>query len=321
MEITRLEELRPRNVWEIIDDAFDIYRAHFSLFAAITAIVYVPYLLINMAATASLLGPLARGQFTSGFFTYAALTVPLSVLMYMLQIGATSLAVDDLLRGRAASVGSVYRRVVRHLFTLLFAGIIIALLTGFGVLLFYVGALLVVTYYAFTAPIIVLERRGPFAAGKRSRDLSIVNSGRVSGMILVLFALMMMLTSGITALLQGATYLIPGVAQAAAERQMQQMIIQQVIQGVASALLAPLPAIAITLLYFDVRVRHEALDMIVEAEAAGIPLAPDPFGGVGYGDAAAARRAQQRVERQRARAAVAATGTRTTGPPFGGGSR
>lgn len=308
MEITRLEELRPRSVWEIVDDACDLYRRHFSLFAAITAVVYVPYLLINMFAAASIIGPVSRGQFGSAFFAYAAVVVPLTVLMHMLQIGATALAVDDLLRGRSTSVGFVYRRVVRHLFALLLAGIVISILTGFGVLLIYVGALLVLTYYALTAPVIVLEKRGPFAAAKRARDLAIVNLNRVCGMILLLFALTLMLTSGITALLQVGTLIVPGGAQSAADQQVQMMIFQQVIQGIASALLFPLPAIAITLLYFDVRVRHEGLDMITQAEAAGVPLAPDPFGGVGFGDAAAAKKAQQRIERQRARAAARSGG-------------
>ena len=45
-------------------------------------------------------------------------------------------------------------------------------------------------------------------------------------------------------------------------------------------LLLPLPAIATTLLYYDLRVRREGLDVEAEAAAWGVPLAPDPFGGV-----------------------------------------
>ena len=43
-------------------------------------------------------------------------------------------------------------------------------------------------------------------------------------------------------------------------------------------LFAPLYGIAITLLYFDIRVRREGLDIVALAERIEHPLAPDPFG-------------------------------------------
>jgi hypothetical protein len=42
VEISTLADLRPRTVWEIVDDAFDLYRERFALFASLAATVYVP---------------------------------------------------------------------------------------------------------------------------------------------------------------------------------------------------------------------------------------------------------------------------------------
>lgn len=302
MEITRLQDLRPRTVWDIVDDAFDLYRENFVLFAGVTAVIFVPYFLLDLALRSALIRP-GGSDAASGSLVYLLAVAPLTVIVYTLQAAPTAIAVNDLLRGVRPSIGTVYARLVRRLLPLFLATVIFAIMCLFGVLLFYVGLLLMITYYAFVAQAVVLEGRGPLAAGRRSRDLTTSEANRVFGMVLLLGMLSALLSAALTSLLGLFVYAVPffSSSEDSVARELRGNLIGPLLSGMAGALLAPVQTITLTLLYFDLRVRHEGMDMEAQADAAGIPLAPDPFGGIGFGDAAAAKKAKKRAEKAMAR--------------------
>jgi hypothetical protein len=63
-------------------------------------------------------------------------------------------------------------------------------------------------------------------------------------------------------------------------RETQEQLLSQAMQSVAGLLIAPVQGIALTLLYFDLRVRREGLDIVAQATEQGYRLAPDPFGDI-----------------------------------------
>jgi hypothetical protein len=78
-------------------------------------------------------------------------------------------------------------------------------------------------------------------------------------------------------LLEGASYLIPSLKGGdVAARQMREFAVKQAAESLGDILIAPLAPIAVTLLYYDLRVRREGLDIEAQAAVIGYPLAPDP---------------------------------------------
>lgn len=308
MLMSRLRDLRPRTVWDIVDDTFDLYRERFTLFAGIAAVLYVPaylvYLVYSASASARYLRTL-RGPATTPYdpfgalgtlFEGAGIYLPLLTLAFLLQTGATALAVEDHLRDRPTGVGLAYRRTLARLVPLLLGALIVVFLVSLAAVgsffLLGIGGLLVLAYYAFVPQAVVLERRGAFAAGRRSRDLATRYFGKAFGLVVFLLLLNLILSAGIYGLVEMIVAVLPKAGDLAAQ-QVREQNLNQVFQAVVAVVLAPFPAIALTLLYYDLRVRREGLDMEAQAEAMNYPLAPDPFGGVADPKNAPRRRGRQ----------------------------
>src|SRR5262245_10149107 len=109
--------LRPMEYGEFINEAFDLYKRDFALFAGIGAIVYVPY---------SLLASLLPHFPAVAVLGVLALLIPLIAAQ-----GATIKALTDRYLGREATISSswlyVLRRLVRYSITSILAWILIGL--------------------------------------------------------------------------------------------------------------------------------------------------------------------------------------------------
>jgi hypothetical protein len=285
MEITRFADLKPRTVWEITDDAFDLYRERFALLASVSAVVFAPaYLLMSTVGVAALSdftdiadGPEVLGKFALNM----AWLIPLLMGAYMMHFGATALAVRDSLTGDKATLLNVYQRTFRRILPLLFASLIIGLI-GLVLACTWVWPIFVAAYYCFTAHGIVLEDRKMGDSLKRSVDMAKSYFGKSLGLLCLMGFIVLALSVGIQSLVAALFALVPKASATgtAFELQTAEEVVSAVAGSVIAVLIAPLPAIATTLLYYDLRVRREGLDVESEAVAWGVPLAPDPFGGV-----------------------------------------
>lgn len=289
MEISRLNELRPRTNWDVLDDALDLYRARFTLFAGIVAVVFVPFYLAFIGSTFSslrrLVGFSGRSDTDAAFSALSsmlgifAVALPLFGIAYVLFSGAIAAAVEDVLEGRDTGLGRVYRRAFTRFWPLIGVSLITGTLALIGACFLYVGALLPLTLFAFVAQAVILEGRGVGPSLSRSRDLAAGYGGKVCGLIVLLFLMIYFLAYGLSDVIQLAFLFGPKSGDQASQ-QMRQMVLAQMAQTLGLILVMPLPPIATTLLYYDIRVRREGLDMEAQAEFIGYPLAPDAFGGV-----------------------------------------
>ncbi|MBC8139509.1 MAG: hypothetical protein H8F28_26825 [Fibrella sp.] len=285
MEITRLADLKPRTVWEITDDAFDLYRERFSLLASVSAVVFAPaYILASTAGVAAFgdFKNISDGpEVLTAFALNMAWLIPVLTGAYIMHYGATALAVRDILTGENVTLVNVYQRAFRRIFALLFASLLIGF---FGFILAWtsIAPILIATYYCFTAHGILLEDRKLGASLKRSRDMAQSYFGKSLGLLCLMGVIILALMLGIQSLVAVLFAMIPKESGTgtAFELQTAQELVSTVSGSVIAVLVAPLPAIATTLLYYDLRVRREGLDVESEAEAWGVTLAPDPFGGV-----------------------------------------
>ncbi len=283
MEINRLAALRPRFVWDIVDDAFDLYRERFALFCGISACVALPVDILTIVYTVggvnSMRGPGRNDPMEAlGFLGPLLLVnVPLKMAAGVLQDAATSVAVEAHLTGQPISIGQAYRRVLPRFWPLI-GGIF---LTGFFVLVgscaMGIGALIAAVALAFVGQAIILERRGAWDAVRRSTQLAFSNFGKVLGMIILLSLLTYILTIGLQGIVSAVFELLPSRGGNSAQ-ELQRTVFTQSLSSVATLVLEPLSALATTLLYYDLRVRREGLDISTAAQEAGVTLAPDPFG-------------------------------------------
>ena len=287
MEITRLADLKPRTVWEITDDAFDLYRERFAVLSGVSAAVFVPvFLLIATLGIAALEDNFNIFDGPKGFRNFllaASWILPVCIGAYVIHYAATAVAVRDLLTGELPTIVSVYKRTYGRFFPLLFTALFIALLSFVSVCT-YIGPLLVAAYYCFAPHGIVLEDRKIVDSAKRSRSMAQSYFGKSLGMLCLMLLIGSALVFGVEGIIALGFAVIPtdkaeGDGALTADSDRLQSIVITVAGSLATVLIAPLPAIATTLLYYDLRVRREGLDLESEAIAWGVTLAPDPFHG------------------------------------------
>ena len=283
MEITRLAELRPRYVWDIVDDAFDMYREKFALFCGIAACVAVPIGAFTVFYTASGLSKIAAASKSDPFAALGFLgpllfvTIPLSLAANVLQTGATAAAVEAQLNGRTLTFSEAYKQTFAHFWPLLGAMVMTALLVIVGGCAAMIGAIVAVVYLHFVGQIVVIENKGAWAAIRRSTQLAGTGWGKVLGLIFLIGFLTMLLSYGIQGIVEIVFAIIPtGGSQTA--QTLQKTVLSQSATSLVSIFLAPVGFIASTLLYYDLRVRREGLDITYAAQETGVTLAPDPFG-------------------------------------------
>ena len=282
MEITRLSDLRPRFIWDIIDDAFDLYRERFTLLLGVSAVLFIPEALLADFCYDAWARPIVnsgdRYNIYALIFFFVAL--PLAALMGTVRMGVVAAIVDAQMHGRAiTTIGAAYRAAMKRGASLIGVGLLCALLTvlltciGFGI-----GGLWVTIVASFIAPAVVIEQRRPIGALKRSYALAASDQNRILGVLFLLGSILLVLTLGFGELTSLAMRLVPVGDATAAMRETQTELTRQGVSGLVQMTLQPLVAVAVTLLYFDLRVRRQGIDLAAQAEEHGVALAADPFG-------------------------------------------
>jgi hypothetical protein len=265
-------DLRPLSLGELLDRTFTLYRGHFLLFLGISAIPQVFVLVIQLAqalvAPASNIFslpnpnlPAQMPQFSvTGFaymlaFMFAAGIV--SVVAYLFSQGATVIAVSDLYLGRTTTLGGAFRRVRGKLATI-FGVVVLTFLAVFaGCVLLIIPGIYIALRLAVGVQAAVLEGVGPGDALSRSFALTKENAGRV----FLIFLLYAFLSYGLIALL-GVPFIV-GTFLAKNNSDLVRMftMMTQVGSFIASSLVMPFGTIAMSLFYYDMRVRKEGFDL------------------------------------------------------------
>ena len=220
------------SVGGILSESWTLYIKFFRRFFVIALIVYLIVNLLN-ALLATVVGH------SAGIAALLALiTVVVSIVGTFWLQGALVYAVDDVRDGKIDStVGQVFERVRPHLGTLVVAGILAGLGIAFGLILLIVPGLILLTWWCLMVPVIVLEDKHVGEAFSRSRELVRGHGWTVFGVVII-------------------TALLTGIASG---------IIQSIFSflgsflrywlggAIASAIVGPFFAVALTLMYFTLR--------------------------------------------------------------------
>ena len=302
-----LYDLRPLSLGEVLDRTFLLYRSRFWLFCSITAVSASVQVLVQAIAlatthrvrnapvlTASDTSPAAVLHALSSAQRGTLLPVLVFVLVSAIANAATTLALSEVYLNHPVSARQTLTAALRHWYrwaaiglwqvgsmlwifvlTLVLGGILTTVgastrnpaltATGAFVILAGIFAGLPAGYVLFlrnclAVPAAMVEKLTVRAAMRRSKTLAAGSKGRIFVVLLisgVLYSVVAVLESPASLLLYFAPQRQHYLAQA----------ISLILSFLGHTLVTPVGLIGLTLLYFDQRVRKEALDLQMLLEA------------------------------------------------------
>jgi hypothetical protein len=294
-------QLRPLGVGDIVDRVFSMYRQRALLFASLSAVPYLALFLVIGGIALSLgtqLAPLAPfiETFSTSTLTSTTPTVTpaiatafltlivfglvaglISVLFLSVQIGSLADAAAARYLGRETTVGASFRAGLRTapkiigtglmlFFSLLLGWLVLflvvfvtnnALVVTLGILAGLVGTVFVFASWLVAPVVAAIEPGGPLHAVRRSWWLSNGHRWRILG-LQILLAVLQAVLSTLISFIFVAAFISDAVVR---------VVLQNIVNVVATVLWAPVEWGTFTILYFDLRVRKEALDLQLAAEA------------------------------------------------------
>jgi hypothetical protein len=256
--------LRPMDYGEILNEAFDLYKRNFGLFAGIGACVYIPYYLF-----------VALGA------RYPIVTAVASIVFYIPMAaanGAIIKALADRYLGREATIAGSWAYVFRRLVPYFLTAILAVLLFMIGFILLCVPGIIVAFWLYFLYNVMIVEDRFYVEAIQRSRELAAGQWGRIF-VVAVLSFLIYGAALLVLGMIVGMQFVFMGKAGAAVVP-LWVSVFRGLAQGVTTSLMAPIVTLMSVLLYFDVRVRKEGFDIELlsqemgDSPQGGPPIAP-----------------------------------------------
>lgn len=249
--------LRPMEFGDILDGAFKLYRAQFAAFLGASLIVYLPSLALEGWIVSSVDSADAAGM-AGATLLRAAFSIVTVIVVY----GVLTYQADQALQGTPVSAGGALRGALPRLLPLSAAYVLMGLGMVLGLLLLIVpGILLALMWFAIT-PAVVVEGSGPLRAFSRSRALARGALLRIGGVLLVA-SLITALPTFLTSMAAGVVALLSG---GEGGNPMGMMAAVSATQILVTAAAAPFSVAVLLLLYYDRRIRTEALDVQIAAE-------------------------------------------------------
>ena len=190
-------EIRELGLGGILDQAIALVKDHFGLLFGITAVLYVPFQIIQagitlanmpqVAANASLAERIAAAQAAQAASLMYML--PLLAVLFLLVIPVTNAAVinaiGNVYLGRPTSVGESLQRGLGALLPLIGTGFLLYLAVLGGILLCVIPGIVAAFWFSLAFHVVVLEHTSGVAALKRSKFLMRGNIGTVFALSLV----------------------------------------------------------------------------------------------------------------------------------------
>jgi hypothetical protein len=206
---------------EVVSRVWAIYRSQFGVLVGTALILFALQFLIALALSGSLI------------LVVAVLFWVISTLYQ----GMVVKLVNDVRDGRRDhSVGDLLRSVEPVLIPLMIVSVLLGLGVAIGFILIIIPGLILLTIWSVVAPVTVLEHPGVFAAFGRSRELVRGNGWSVFGVIVLLYLgviVVSLVSSGVAS----------GLGTGG----------RAFVQFLITALLAPVPALGASVLYFELR--------------------------------------------------------------------
>jgi len=256
------EALRPMTLGELLDRTFFLYRRHFGLFVGIAALPNLALLAVQLLNIAIRPQTAIRFSVTLILTGLVTLLVYLAVYLVALAVtqGATVIAVSRLHLGEKVSISDAFAGIKGRVATLALTMIAVGIGVAFATVLVIVPGIIVALMWSLAIPVAVLERNGPSASLSRSSALTKGSRGR----IFVVYVLFIVLTYILYSLWEIPIFVAIGLfsgLRVATGFPVWTQIAFAVGQFLTQCVVGPMLTIALSLVYYDQRVRKEAFDL------------------------------------------------------------
>jgi len=268
--------LRPLSLGELLDRSFFLYREHFLLFVGIIAVPTLVSLAFQLVGVA--INPTGM-KFSGLGIAWTILNWVIVLPIYATTHGATVLAVSKVHFGQSTTVGESLSGIMGRVLGISFILFGIWMGVGIGFVLLIVPGIILWLMWSLAIPVTVLEDTGLADTARRSSELTKGSRWRIlliCFLFVVLFYIMFLV------------FLTPlGVALSFYMRTharhlgfpLWYLIGVPVGTFLSSCLTGPLLSIALTLVYYDQKVRREAYDLQLmmtnlDAAQAATPIPP-----------------------------------------------
>lgn len=269
---------RARTFGELLDQAFRVYRRNFALFVGMVLPVQIPLGLLQIFPSTAWANFVASSSETTGSSFFVALVAAvlynfLAQLMNAVCGAALTKAVTSDYLGELTSLGAAYRSVLPRLLPLVVVNAVLFFastalyfwlfvpcfgwFSGFGALL-AVNAMI----QPLITPVMVNENFGVFASLARTWFLVRRRFWWMCGLAITMWLVSIFLVSGPASVLNLILLGITNAPSFPAElKTMIESSVQALVNVFSSVLYLPLQVTVFALVYFDLRIRTEALDM------------------------------------------------------------
>jgi hypothetical protein len=247
---------------EVLDAAIRLYRRYWKTFMAIVAVVIVPFTVLEGIFQRLVTHPFEingrvyilpgdQGPLAAVNASFAAASF---LLITPLLTAAIVQAVGDSYMGEVPDVGRAFQTATARLWSVLLVVFLSGLAAAGGLLLFIVPGIIIYTRFLFSPSVVVLEGTRGTDAMRRSWRL-------VKGRTGMVFA-----TAFLAGLLAGVVAVILSIpAGLASQFWTEGWIVRVILVSIAQVIVTPFTTIVPVLLYFDMRVRKEGLDLAIMA--------------------------------------------------------
>jgi hypothetical protein len=212
------------DIGAVLQGVVDTYGKTLTVLIPAALIVYTPVALIAAITSDSAAGGLL-----------ASIVALIASAWYT---GMVVRTVQDVQDGRVdATIGQLFSSVTNVILTLILVGLVVGICVVFGLILLIVPGLIILTLWSVASPAVVVEDAGVFEALGRSRELVRGNGWQVFGVIVSVFAIILVVSVVIGSIgAIGDSFLL--------------IFIVQLLLNVA---LAPIFSLAAAVLYFALR--------------------------------------------------------------------
>lgn len=270
--------LRPLSTGELLDRTFSLYRSHFALFVGIFAL---PYLVVLAYQCVGLVFQSESSQLSNVLMSavWSLGTLFLILVVSAASQAATVVAVSNLHLDRPASVMDSFSAVKGEILGVVGLSIIVSLAAGIACLAFLIPGVLLFIMWSLAVPAKVLEQKGVFDSMSRSMELTKGSRGR----IFVIGLLVVVLAIAVSWLLQWPVLIAAGFSLKGGVQHitMGWRVGLLLVEFLSRSLVGALSTIALSLVYYDQRVRREAFDlqlMMSTIDATALPSTPAQVG-------------------------------------------
>lgn len=260
-------QLRPLSVGEMLDAGFRLFRHRFGTLVACVLVPIVPLTILGTIITAST----DEGAFdVNAPANESGTAIAGAIVGALVQSVGAALAVAACFKvisaaylGERSSAGDSLRYALGRFLPLIATYIIVVLITIPGFILLLLPGIWLTIKLCMAFPAVVFERAGPFRAVGRSWRLTRGNWWRVFGALFVVFLIALVINFALTAVLGGTAASSDSISEIAFA------VLATLITLLTYVLTYPLWAAVMTVIYYDLRVRHEAFDLQLLAQGVG----------------------------------------------------